>query len=39
MAFKSFDTDGNGFISVRELKETFQGVSDFTGQSEEKLWT
>ena len=34
-AFETFDTDGDGFISVSELKEFFHGVGEITVTQEE----
>lgn len=38
IAFKMFDADGNGVISINELKDVFSGVHELTSEEDNLLW-
>ena len=38
MAFKLFDKDKDGVISLNELKEVFKGVAATGSQEDEQVW-
>ena len=39
MAFKLFDQDGNGVISIAELKQVFTGTQTTQDPEDEQIWT